>query len=90
MKKRNVKKSPESKRETIEEFLARGGEITRVPSQPESEEVNHIFSTSNAASTMLSLSEGSLYYSESKAKPKERAKINTSALPANLLKFVSK
>jgi hypothetical protein len=43
----------------------------------------------------MSLSEGALFYSESKAKPKERKKkaeksINFAALPPNLLKYMPK
>lgn len=86
-----------SKKETVEEFLARGGVVTKCPAAPLPEEV-----TSNRASpapaanaTMMSLSEGALYYAESRAKPKERKKkadpvINFMALPASLLKYMPK
>jgi len=44
---------------------------------------------------MMSLSEGALYFAESRAKPKERKKkvepvINFAALPPNLLKYMPK
>ena len=86
-----------TKRETIEEFLARGGAITVVPPAPEPEETytNKVTPMSGASSTMMTLGEGALYYSESRAKPKERKKklektINLDALPSRLLKFVPK
>ncbi len=85
-----------SKRETVEEFLARGGKVTKCPPAPtpEEETTTRVSPTSNAGSTMMSLAEGALYYSESRAKPKERKKaektINFSALPASLLKYMPK
>lgn len=87
-----------AKRETIEEFLARGGKITKCDAgpMPEEEQGQKVMPTPNAAATMMSLSEGSLYYSESRAKPKERKStkkvetINLAALPPHLLKFVPK
>lgn len=87
-----------SKRETIEEFLARGGKITKCEPapMPDEETTNRVMPTPNAASTMMSLGEGALYYSESRAKPKERKStkkvesINLAALPPHLLKFVPK
>ena len=86
-----------SKRETVEEFLARGGKITKCEAAPLPEEVtsNRASPTPAASSTMMSLSEGALYYAESRAKPKERKKkeevvINFAALPASLLKYMPK
>lgn len=87
-----------SKRETIEEFLARGGKITKCDPAPTPDEENgqRVMPTPQASSTMMSLGEGALYYSESRAKPKERKStkkvetINLAALPASLLKFVPK
>jgi hypothetical protein len=87
-----------SKRESVEEFLARGGKITKCEPGPTPDEelTNRVMPTPGAAATMMTLSEGSLYYSESRAKPKERKStkkveaINLSALPAHLLKFVPK
>jgi hypothetical protein len=86
-----------SKRETVEEYLQRGGAITKCPSvlSPEEELTNRVSSTVGASSTMMSLAEGALFYSESRAKPKERKKkvektINFAALPASLLKYMPK
>ncbi len=85
-----------SKKETIEEFLARGGQITKCASAPTpDEEDNRTNPTSATSSTMMTLAEGALYYAESRAKPKERKKIedkliNFAALPANLLKYMPK
>jgi hypothetical protein len=86
-----------SKRETVEEFLARGGQVTKCPPvlTPEEEITNRVTSTVGTSATMMSLAEGALFYSESRAKPKERKKkvektINFSALPASLLKYMPK
>lgn len=85
-----------SKRETIEEFLARGGKVTQCPPAPvpEEEHSNRVNSTVSTGSTMMSLAEGALFYSESRAKPKERKKaekpINFAALPSHLLKYMPK
>lgn len=83
-----------SKRETIEEFLARGGVITKCATNSPPEEDLKVSPTPSASTTMMSLAEGALYYSESKAK-KERKKqsdktVDFSALPANLLKYLPK
>lgn len=97
MAKRNSKKVVEGKRETLEEYLARGGKITKVEPAPlpEEEHNNKAIATANSSSLMMSLGEGALYYSESRAKPKERKKkvddiINFAALPAHLLKYMPK
>ena len=84
-----------SKQETVEEFLARGGVITKCPpAVTPVEEGNKVNPTPSAGATMMSLSEGALYYAESKAK-KEQKKvpvkaIDFSVLPANLLKYLPK
>jgi hypothetical protein len=82
-----------SKQETIEEYLARGGVITKVPSSFPAEEPNKVNPTPTSGATMMSLAEGALYYSESKAKKERKVPektINFSALPANLLKYLPK
>jgi hypothetical protein len=86
-----------SKKESIEEFLARGGTITKCPpaSSPEDDYNSRVTPTPGASSTMMTLAEGALYYAESRAKPKERKKkaektINFAALPPSLLKYVPK
>lgn len=84
-----------SKRETIEEFLARGGTITKCDPAPlpEEESGDKVMPTSTGVSTLMTLGEGALYYSETRAKPKERKKkvdkaINFAALPPSLLKYM--
>ena len=96
MRKSKNKDTVAVKRETVEEFLARGGKVTQLPPAPTpDEDTNRVGSNSNATSTMMSLSEGALFYSESRAKPKERKikvveAINTAALPLHLLKYMPK
>jgi hypothetical protein len=81
-----------AKRETIEEFLSRGGQITQCPPQEvPKEEDNKVNPTCSTGSLIMTLSEGSLFYSDSKAKPKQPKKkpeIDVAALPPHLLKFV--
>ncbi len=91
------KKEVATKKETIEEFLQRGGTITKCEPAPLPDEVtaNRASPAPAANSTMMSLAEGALYYAESRAKPKERKKkedpvINFAALPASLLKYMPK
>ena len=83
-----------SKQETIEEFLARGGVITKCPPPaPPPEEGNRVNPTPTTGATMMSLAEGALYYAESKAKKERKVPekaINFSVLPANLLKYLPK
>lgn len=88
-----------SKKETIEEFLARGGVITKCDPAPLPDEDlgPKANPTPTANATMMTLGEGALYYAESRAKPKERKKkedviesINFAALPASLLKYMPK
>jgi hypothetical protein len=96
MRKREAKNKQTGPRETIEEYLARGGKVTYIPAvQSEEDQSNKVASSSGASATMMTLSEGALYFSESRAKPKERKKslektINTAALPAALLKYMLK
>ncbi len=79
-------------KETIEEFLKRGGTITRLPEQPHTEEEPRVSSTTGPSNTMMTLAEGAQFYAEArtktKRKPKESKLINFSALPAALMKFV--
>lgn len=97
-KRKEIKSDANTKWETVEEYLARGGKVTHCPpvAQPDDELTYKASSAGGAASTIMTLSEGALYYSDSRAKPKERKStkkieaINLSALPAHLLKFVPK
>lgn len=85
-----------SKKETVEEFLARGGKITQCPAAPSpSDEEQRTNPTVATNATMMTLAEGALYYAESRAKLKEPKKkedkvLNFAALPACLLKYVPK
>ncbi len=76
-------------KETIEEFLARGGKVTVVPPK-EREEQNHVLSPNgNGIPNLLTLEEGDLFFGEVKVrKPKEevKPKIDFNALPEALRK----
>ena len=78
-----------SKRETVEEFLARGGVITRIPPQEQTVKTENIKSSSaGGPAVFLSLSEADLFYGEHKQKKPKKAKaaIDLSALPEELRK----
>lgn len=84
-----------AKRETVEEFLARGGVIQKLAPVEETEEEKNKQPTTlpkTGVASMMSLSEGSLYYAEQKAKKIGKVKVaktvDFSALPANLMKFI--
>lgn len=83
-----------SKRETVEEFLKRGGSITKVPAQETPTEETHKVTPMSSPGGLMTLAEGSIFYSEIKATPPKKKKplpeINVAALPASLLKFVTK
>lgn len=81
-----------AKRESVEEFLARGGQITKCPPAETAETEQVTMPTPNGGSTMMTLSQGSLYYSETKGKKEKKKKpaktINFAALPPSLMKFI--
>ena len=78
------------RKETVEEFLARGGTITRVPtSQPIKIPESIKISTPAGPAILMTLEEADLYYGEHKqrkAKKKLRKTIDLSALPPDLRK----
>lgn len=81
-----------SKRETLEEFLQRGGKITVVPPYEPPEEEEEIKQPSSPGG-LLTLTEGSLFYTEKqkrKVRKKKMPEINVAALPASLLKYLPK
>lgn len=83
------KKYPKNlKKETVEEFLARGGEIQRVPYEAP-DDINHVRSTVQKVAEPMSLLEGALLFSEKirrkKKKKEPLAGIDISALPEGLL-----
>ncbi len=86
-----------SKVETVQEFLARGGSISKIPMAAKEREEEVIRKTSNGApAVLLTLDEADLYYGEkkkaSKAKKQKPAlKIDLEALPPALrAKFIAK
>lgn len=77
------------KTETIAEFLARGGTITRVASPEPTHKSESIRSTTaGGPAVFLSLGEADLFYGEHKAKKakKSKAPMDLSALPEELRK----
>lgn len=75
------------KRETIAEFLARGGKITRLPSADPTHKPESIKSTTaGGPAIFLSLGEADLFYGEHKPKKakKTKAAMDLSALPEEL------
>jgi hypothetical protein len=81
------------KRETLAEYIARGGTV-KVCEYRQPGEVPHVIyptSVSNNAIHVMDLNEGALYYSEAakpgakRKKSKPKRKINTQLLPPGLL-----
>ena len=81
------------KTETIAEFLARGGKITKVPPQAHLAK-EQVKSTNPGPAVIITMGEADLFYGEQKAgrkavKKKAKATIDLSALPEELRrKFV--
>lgn len=81
--------------ETIEEFLARGGTINRVPEKTRDPQVSVIRNNAGGPAVFLTLEDADLLYGEpgkpKKAKPKSVPRIDLDALPPALRsKFISK
>lgn len=78
------------KTETLAEFLARGGSITKVAENPPVVKVDSIKSTSaGGPAVLMTLDQADLYYGEHKqrkAKAKAKPTIDLSALPPELRK----
>jgi hypothetical protein len=55
---------PSPKRETVEEFLARGGQITVLPTVSPEEIPQVIYPSSSSTACMMPLSMGQTYYAE--------------------------
>jgi len=64
------------KKETIEEYLARGGKIQKVPSKPLEERELIIKVNSAPENRLLSLEEGEFYFSENRANKKAAKTVN--------------
>jgi hypothetical protein len=68
-----------SKIETIEEFLARGGKIEKLPYVPIYTEEKVIHSTTREMPNILTLDEGAMYYAEKIKRPtKKKYKLDLS------------
>lgn len=79
------------KKETVAEFLARGGQITKVPAAQSTQKAESIKSTNGGGpAVIVSMEDADLYHGEakkSKAKKKAPASmIDISALPEELRK----
>lgn len=73
--------------ETVEEYLARGGQIEKLPYIPPQDKKDYIKVTASLNINLMSLDEGQHFFSEKtirKRKVKE-VKIDTSLIPASLL-----
>lgn len=98
MAKKTQREVPQFKKvETVEEFLARGGSINRVPEFVREPQLDVIRKTvTGGPATFLSLEEADLFYGEARkgAKPKKAKpslKIDLDALPPALrAKFIAK
>jgi hypothetical protein len=78
--------------ETVEEFLARGGEVTIVPPQETPEAKQPIRSTSGGLPQLMSLSEGEHFFGETRKKAKKKMtneefseKVSNSSLPPEVM-----
>ncbi len=80
-------KKPIKKTETIQEFLARGGVITRLPSHEEVKKKDVVRKSAAGPANLMTYDEADLYYGESKPrKAKKTPDIDLSALPEVLRK----
>ena len=85
------------KKETIEEFLARGGSITKVQPKVDEPTINvHKTASAGAPAIIMSFEEADLFYGEARKgsklkKPKTSSNINIDALPEALKsKFITR
>jgi hypothetical protein len=81
------------KTETVAEFIARGGKITRVPPRDHTAKIESIKSSNaNGPAVLLTMDEADLYYGEHKQKKVKKKSsagrdvIDLSALPEELRK----
>lgn len=63
------------KKETIEEFLARGGKVTIIPAQEHVENIQHINASTAGPANLLTYGEADLYYGEVKERKSRKEKI---------------
>ena len=72
----------------VEEYLAKGGKITKCPSEPTPEKEITMKPNHSGLANIMTLLEGALYYGEHARKKKKRdlSKIDLSTIPENLKK----
>ncbi len=78
------------KTETVEEFLARGGIVQRLPYVDKSQA--EPIKVSSGSGSIISMEEGDLYSGEAKKRKKSKKteiKVDTGKLPASLLKSLA-
>ena len=83
------------KKETVEEFLARGGQIEQVPyEQPEEEKEQVRSTTTTGLPEIMTLSDGAHFFGETrKKKPTKKDfldKVKKSNLPQNVIDSLTK
>jgi hypothetical protein len=75
-------------KETVEQYLARGGKIQRIPAV-EQDFSQKISLNPNSVTRIMDLDEGAHFFSEIRIKKKKK-KLDTSALPESLRKLARK
>lgn len=74
------------KKESVEEYLARGGTVEKLPYMGSPEQIQPVKVTAGINS-MMSMEEGALYNGDKKkTKKKPAVKVDKSKIPADLLK----
>jgi hypothetical protein len=71
------------KRETIEEFLARGGVVQKIPPSTPSEPPNTLKISSTPENRILSLDDGEFYFAESRKSKKQVKKTSLKDVVGN-------
>jgi hypothetical protein len=97
MAKKKIAKIVIKKTETMEEFIARGGEVTVVPSE-EVQEVNPVVRGSTGGlPVIMTLSDGAHFFGETRKKKKVPVtkeeftdKVSNSALPEDIIASLKK
>lgn len=76
------------RKETVQEYLARGGKITTLPAKEREQPVQAMNPTTAGPANLLTYGEADLYYGEAKARKAKKEKIvpkiDISALPPAL------
>lgn len=96
-KKKEKNKVTFERTETIEEFLAKGGEITIVPPEEEEETKTIVRAISGGLPTIMTLSDGAHFFGETRKKKKKIVtkdecadKISNSSLPIDIIASLKK